>query len=105
MWNGNIAPRAGFVSSDKPQSAPYPTKSGVRGDSASRNVAQSSVAANSAESEVSQIHSVGIRMPLGKIAHSHAALAAAVRPETRLPTKKIGKQASAEKMQFSSAAT
>src|ERR1700688_5312467 len=98
--NGSSTPSAGFDISANPHNIPYPHQSRTRSDSASCSVAHKIVAAKSADSEVSQIHSNGIIMPLGKSAHSHAARLATPNPPTRLPARKMGTQAAEEKRTF-----
>src|ERR1700688_3562428 len=98
--NGSSTPSAGFDISANPHNIPYPHQSRTRSDSASFSVAHKIVAAKSADSEVSQIHSNGIIMPLGKSAHSHAAKLATHNPPIRFPAKKTGTQAAEEKTIF-----
>src|SRR5208282_3605879 len=98
---GSIAPSAGFVIKAKPHNTPYTAQSSHRSDSASSKVAHKIKAARSADKDVSQIHSNGIIIALGKTAQSHAAPAATPNPPTRLPAKKIGTQAAAEKSMLS----
>src|ERR1700688_860328 len=98
--NGSSTPSHGFVISVNPHNIPYPHQSRTRSDSARFSVAHKIVAAKSAESEVSQIHSNGIMMPLGKSAHSHAAKLATPNPPIRFPVKKTGTQAAEEKTIF-----
>lgn len=62
------------------------------------------MAATRAESEVSQIHSNGMMMPLGKKAQIQAPRAATGIPGIRLPARKIGMQIKEEKTQLSKAA-
>src|SRR5260370_36395406 len=71
-----------------------------RSESANSNVAHKSVAASSAERDVSQIHSKGIMIAPGKRAQSHAATAPTPRLATRLPTWKIGMHTTVEKRMF-----
>src|SRR4029077_14272381 len=75
-------------------------QSRIRGESASSSVAHKSVAASSAERYVSQIHSKGTMMALGKRPQSQAAAAPTPRPATRLPTWKIGTHTNVEKRMF-----
>src|SRR4029077_103568 len=83
--NGRSAPSAGFVISAKPHNNPYTHQSRNRSDSASSSVAHKTVAAKSADREVSQIHSNGIKTPFGKSAHSHAPPLATPSPLMRFP--------------------
>src|SRR6202043_2443573 len=84
--NGSSTPRAGFVIKAKPHKTPYTPQSSQPSDSASSRVAHKIMAARSADSDVSQIHSNGIITPLGKTAHSHAAPAATPNPPILFPT-------------------
>src|ERR1700678_1642132 len=84
---GNIEPNDGLVISAKPHSTPYPAQSRHRADSASSNVAHKMIAISNADSDVSQIHSYGSIIALGKIAHSPAAPLATPLPASFLPIK------------------
>ena len=53
-------------------------------------VAHNIVATKRADREASHMLSTGMRIALGKMAQSHAAVAATLRPAMRLPAKKIG---------------
>src|ERR1700681_2771013 len=98
--NGRNTPSAGFAISANPHNIPYEYQCRTRSDSASASVAHKIVAARSADSEVSQIHSNGIMMALGKSAHSHAAKLANPTPPTRFAAKKIGTHVAEEKRMF-----
>src|ERR1700726_4928785 len=74
--NGSSAPSSGFVISENPHNNPYEPHSQTLSDSASASVAHKIVAARSADSEVSQIHTKGIIMAFGKSAHNQAAMLA-----------------------------
>src|SRR5580704_993744 len=99
--NGRSTPRAGFVINARPHKTPYTPQSSHPSDSASSKVAHKIIAASSADSEVSQIHSNGIITPLGNPAHSHAAPAATPGPPILFPTKKSGTEAAPEKSTLS----
>src|SRR4029077_16930595 len=84
---GSSEPSEGFVISVKPQRRPYRHQSRLRLESATQSVAHRTMAARSAESDVSQIHSKGMTIPAGKIAQSEAASAPTRVPATRRPAK------------------
>src|ERR1700721_328326 len=66
--NGNIEPNDGLVIGAKPHRTPYPGPPPHPAEFPSPSVAQKMIAISNADSDVSQIHSYGSIIALGKIA-------------------------------------
>src|ERR1700734_1605379 len=101
---GRSAMSVALVRRVTPQRSPQVAQSRTRCDSDSAMVAQNIVATKSAERDASHMLSTGIKIALGKMAQSHAAVAATPRPAMRLPAKKSGTQVRVVQKIFSRAA-